>query len=130
MDDQILLGVFADALNELRGLFQRLVGLIVDARFLRNWPAVPLPSSRSLEDAVEAGYQVVHLLREDGILASLPSCAFAGVDLGLSWLALATVVFRLLYSVSSLRNLPALPLPSLKIRGDLVYLVDGRIERV
>src|SRR5580658_4022490 len=82
LDDQIFLGVFAHALDQLLRLVQRLVGVVIERTVLHELTYRALAFIHVPEDVVEASDRVIQLLGERRILGNLAERTLAGIDLG------------------------------------------------
>ena len=133
-NDEVLFGIVADGLDQLLGLVERLVSVVVDGAIFEELACRSLAVVEILEDAVEMVDGVVQFLRKGGILGEFADGTFTGVDLrhqliGVGHGGIEVVVERVVFE-----QFAGGAFAVFEIGRDLVQLVDSgvgaRVKRV
>ncbi len=80
-NDEILFGVFPDALNQLLRLIHGLVGVVIERAVVQQLAHGSLALIQTRENTVEVGDGIVQLFSKFGIFGEFAERAVAGIDI-------------------------------------------------
>jgi hypothetical protein len=128
LDDQVLLGIFAHALDQLLRLVRGLVQVVVGGPVLQELAGGPFTRVQALEKVVEVRDRVVKLLCKSWVLRQPSDRSLAGIDIGYQLIGIGDGRIQVVIHRFVFQELAGSAFTGVEIGGNRAELVDCRIQ--